>query len=1044
MKERDLDDGRVNSMIGKALGLRVISPELVPYCAAIFFGCIFFNFNNLPRGLLMFACLYGFFWALVGNDPSKFFERLGQPKKYVAAEPRLDFNQAGFPTPNHPKQTTTTYRIKGKSRKYHWVEKKFHFVTYGQIELDGKKVGFHLLRRGAQLMFIFAWEVFGHDPSMTGKQAFSILDASNDALKGLPADIDLKCYQDITCSCEEYLRLQAELLAQGDRDPLSEEIIKSRGRRAYQLSADGRLLHNKITILAKYRVPLGGDYAVTQTWIDELLSYTQPLVGAVRGKNFDSIASWEKVLDFAYSHAYRKINFLLSDSKGFGLRVRTMNANDLFERDYLELHRPPAPYIPQYIVYNCDGLQDPVINDPGAHSLGVLFEPQDGYPATPKFDRHYAYLPVKNQYAAFIRLGRIGKFPPDKDNVARGYLRYAFNILCGTHKPIYNCRLVSELTPDRSGFEIHQLDRIISNSVKREAKAAARQTVDVMASRRREEALEARNLLEENPLPFWCSAGIWLYRESLDQLDQDISSLLHQLKGDVSVERVENNIEATWFQGWAFEWEALLTKPNHRRQKYLSFQALPLVPTIKVKSVNDKGVLLVTRELNSPLFLDIANKKNHTAIFAQTGTGKSNLMLDMIFEYILDNHLAVVFDFPRPDGSSTYTVLIPLLQELGVKAAYHNVRESTMNIVEMPDLRHVTEAREYKRQWGIAFHNQVELLCAIVVGTTSHPDEGLIKSLLTRCYAAFHADLDIKCRYSKAIDGGFGSAAYQNTPILEDFVDFAEVWFEQYVKNKKETISTKVNDTIDIIVTQLRGVLPTPLGASINGISSFDTNVSVLSIGLTNVSENLDTLIYAMAGLNVLFRGTMSSGKRSMLAIDEGTILYKFQSYARATGVIPVHGRKWGCNFVIAAQEIRTIMNSCSGNEIFKNLDNIFCGHLADQAMPEMLSELNFRSELLDPYSSDSFKPSPELLQSYWYLKRGAQHLEVTHPASKMTLALGATDPDEDAARKRVMAKYPNDKIAGLKEFASRNAIAKQQGLPMKSICEDSNEEKAA
>ncbi|MGH2414064.1 MAG: hypothetical protein ACRDEA_10305, partial [Microcystaceae cyanobacterium] len=239
---------------------------------------------------------------------------------------------------------------------------------------------------------------------------------------------------------------------------------------------------------------------------------------------------------------------------------------------------------------------------------------------------------------------------------------------------------------------------------------------------------------------------------------------------------------------------------------------------------------------------------------------------------------------------------------------------------------------------------------------------------------------------------------------------------------------------IDVIITQLQGVLSTPLGSSINGVSSFDTNVRVLVIGLTNVSENVDTLIYAMAGLNVLFRGTMSSQKRSLLAIDEGTILYKFPFYARETGVIPVHGRKWGCNFLIAAQEIRTILDSCSGNEIFKNLDNIFCGHLEDQAIPEMLLELNFRSELLKSYSSDAFKPSPELLQSYWYLKRGEQHLEVTHPASDFVLALGATDPDEDAARKRVMALHPEDEIAGLKHFAKLNAQAKRQGLSMDSI----------
>ncbi|NJO93699.1 MAG: hypothetical protein HC820_03850 [Hydrococcus sp. RM1_1_31] len=269
---------------------------------------------------------------------------------------------------------------------------------------------------------------------------------------------------------------------------------------------------------------------------------------------------------------------------------------------------------------------------------------------------------------------------------------------------------------------------------------------------------------------------------------------------------------------------------------------------------------------------------------------------------------------------------------------------------------------------------------------------------------------------------------------------FAENWFAQLVRRERNTISTLKNDTIDIIRTHLRGVLRTSLGSSINGISSFNTKVKILVVGLTNVSDNLDTLIYAMAGLNVLFRGTMSSKKRSLLAIDEGTILFKFPFYARTTGVIPVHGRKWGCNFLVAAQEIQTIWNSCAGNDIFTNLDNILCGYIQEQAIPEMVEKLQFRPELIKSYSSDAFKPSSELLQSYWYLKRGGQHLEVTHPASRFLLALGATDLDEDAARKRVMDLYPNDPFEGLKQFAQLNANAKQQGLSMDSIYPDTND----
>jgi len=1031
MRERDLGDGRVNEMIGTALGIGFLPPQLFLPCGIIFLCCVPFILRNPPQGLLIFSCIFGSFWLLFGNNPTNFMQRLKRPKKYVAEEPLVDINRAGIPLPIESKRLSRVHQVRQKKKKYYYIERKWHFLTYGQIDLDRKRVGFYLLRRGPQVMFVFAWEASGHDPSITMQQSFSLVSAATDALNTLPKDIDLKSYEEVTCSCEDYLRMQLDLLESRERDPLSVELIKSRASRGKELSEEGRLLEHRIIYLAKYRLPLGGDHAVTQTWLDELLSMTQPLVGAIQGKKFESLQAWEQAIDYAYRYAYKAVNFLLSSNTGFGMKVRTLTVRELWSRDYLEQHRPPVPEIPQYIVYNQSGLQLPVMNS-GTHAIGTLFEPQAGVPASPHFDRAFVYSPVKKRFAAFVRIGQVHSFPPDRESIARGHVRFLWNILAGKDMPMYDCRVVTELTPDRSGFENFQLDRITSNSVKREALAAKKQTVDVVATRRRDQAVEAQNLLRDNHIPYWCSVGIWLYRDSREELERAAQELIRRIPS-AAVERVTNAIEDYWFGTWPFEWESFLTKPDHLRQKYISFQALPLVPIIKTKPIDRKGMMLVTRELNSPIFIDVANKKNHTAIIGESGSGKSNLMLEVILEYSLHGHLAVIFDFPRPDGSSTYTVLVPLLQELGVRAAYHNVRKSVMNIIEMPDLRQVGSPVTRKKRWEQAFQNHVRLLCALVMGTTENPDrEVLVNSLLTRCYADFHAEPAIERRYLLAIEGGFGSDAYQNMPILETFVEYAEAWFERYVRSKKETISALINDTIDVIVTQLRGVLRTSLGASINGISSFDTNVNLLVIGLTEVSENLDSLIYAMSGLNVLMRQSLSV-KRSVLGTDEGTILYKFPFFARETGVIPVHGRKWGCNFLVAAQEIQTILKSCSGNEIFKNLDNIFCGRIQDAALAEML-ELNFRKEMLQTYTSDALKPNPELLQSYFYLKRGDQHVEITHPASKLLLALGATEPEEDAARKRVMALYPNDKIAALKVFAELNAKAKQQGLSMDSV----------
>ena len=1035
-------DSNVNEMIGTALGVGFVTPEQLIYFGLFSFICLPFIFWSPINGLLLLSSLYGFWWILTGNDPRQFWSKMKQPQEYIAVEPILDFNRAGIPIPKKEPKVTTTFILKGKKRTFHHIEKKYKFYTYGQIELEGKEIGFYLLRRGPQLMFIFAWSIGGHDPSMEEKNAKSLLATCTEALNQLPKDIDLKFYNDLFKSCDEYKRMQAGLVCSKELDPLTKEAVRSRARRAEDLASEGRLLNHEITVYAKYRVFLGGDYSVHLNWLEELLSKTQPLVGALTGADFDSREAWSKVINYAYKYAYKRINFLLADNKGgFGVEAKTMSVQDIFDRDYLELHElssqnPVVPRTSQYIVYNEFGLADPVINQWGQHAIGSLFEPMGGCPAVPKFDKHLVYYPIKNKYAGFLRIGQIRQLTKDRDSVELGYVKYLWNILAGKNQPIYDCRVVSEITADRSGFEIINLDRIISHSIKREALAAKKQTVDVIASRSREQAVEAREELAENNIPYWVSFGIWLYRDNKDELEQELEELTDRIVG-ASTEKEENCAEDVWFQSLPFEWSAFLTQPHHRRQKYISYQALPSVPLVKIEKIDEKGVMFVTRELSTPIYIDFANEQNHTAIIAKTGTGKSNVILEILLEYIIHGHVVVLFDFPRQkDGSSTFTVLIPLLQKLGVKAAYHNVRENVLNIIELPALSQIESQVEREKRLKQALQNHIRLLCTLVMGTVDDSDrERLVKSLLTNCYTDFHSEPNIKQRYQEALASGYGSEAYEKMPIFEDFVNYADTWFLDYIKSKEGRISQVVNDTIDIILTQFKGILKTELGKSINGISSFDTQVDILVIGLTNVSDSVDSLIYAMSGLNALYRASFSAN-RSLLGVDEGTILYKFPAFARETGTIPVHGRKWGCNFLIAAQEIATILNSCSGGEIFKNLDNIFGGHIVSAALTEMTSkEVGFRPEIIESYTQKSYKPSKEFLQSYWYLKRGDQHIEITHPGSELLLGLGATNPPEDAARKRVMRKYQDDEVNAVKRFGRLLAQAKKRRLPMSSIC---------
>ncbi len=1038
MREKELES-QVNDMIGTALGVGFITPQQLLSCGIIFMLCLPIIIISPIKGILSFACIYGGWWVLTGNDPTFFLESMKKPNRYLSVEPELEISKGGIPRPKRPKRLVTQYKIKGKKVPYHHIESKYKLLTYGQIELGGVEVGFKLLRQGPRVMFIFGWTIEGHSPSMTPGESDSVIEACTNALNQMPQGVDLKIYEELDKDCEEYLKMQASLLVSKKLDPLSSASIKSRGKRARELKESGRLLKHTITIYAKYRMVLGGEYAVTKNWLEEMLSLTQPLVGAIKGQDFDSRRAWNKVIRYAYNYAYKRVNFLLSDNKGgFGVKAETMTVKDMYRKDYLSLHEltkqnPEVPPVPQYVVYGETGLIDPIINQWGTHILGSLFQPQGGISAVPQFDRDKMYYPVKNKYGGFIRIGQISQFPKDRESVSLGYLKYVWNILAGTTAGIYDCRVITEITADRTGFEIVNLDRTISSTIKREAEAAKKQTVDVMATITREKAVEARGLLADKNIPYWVSMGIWLYRDTPEELEQDLDNLAGQITG-AAVETEQNCTEDIWLQSANYEWEAFLTKPNHRRQKYISYQALPSIPLVKIRELDKKGVMFVTRELSTPIYIDIADQKNHTAIVAKSGTGKSNVIVDILLEYIVRGYLAVLFDFPRPDGSSTYTILVPLLQKLGFKAAYHNVRRSRINIIELPDLRHIKDPQKKQEVWEQVFDNHVRLLQTLVMGTVQNPDrEMIVASLLTDCYRHFLDAPHIKARYDEAIAGGFGSDAYSKMPILEDFVEYAEKWFGELIDSKQGRISILVNDTIDVIITQLRGILKTALGRSINGISSFDTRVDILVIGLTQVSDSADSLIYAMSGLNVLYRAAFNA-KRSLLGIDEGTVLYKFPAFARETGIIPVHGRKWSCNFLIAAQEIATILNSCSGGEIFKNLDNILGGHIETTAIEEMTGlEVGFRREIYERYTSMSYLPNKTLLQSYWYLRRGDEHIEVTHPACEMVLGLGATDEQEDKARKRVMSQFQN-KVEAIKEFSRLNANAKRQGLPMQSI----------
>jgi hypothetical protein len=220
------------------------------------------------------------------------------------------------------------------------------------------------------------------------------------------------------------------------------------------------------------------------------------------------------------------------------------------------------------------------------------------------------------------------------------------------------------------------------------------------------------------------------------------------------------------------------------------------------------------------------------------------------------------------------------------------------------------------------------------------------------------------------------------------------------------------------------------LGRAIGQPSDFDPDVSLLVIALTNVNSDYETSIYALAGIGVLLRKTLSA-RQSLFMVDEGSILLERNSFAQRLGQLLANGAKWGCHCVIGAQTTSEILNSVAGPKFKGNVGNLMCGHIKEAEIDSFV-ELGFDRAQLEKYATTQYRTSPSMIRSHWLLKRDSCQADVCHYPG-YELAIGASNTDENAARHRYLAAY-DDPIEAYVEFCRDYFNALPSGIPMDQL----------
>ncbi|MGF1496274.1 MAG: hypothetical protein ACFB8W_05550 [Elainellaceae cyanobacterium] len=876
-----------------------------------------------------------------------------------------------------------------------------------RLALRGRDVGAYLLRRGKQFTFVFGFQAPGIHTLLSRTQVEAALSRIEEGLKGLrPGDrlrIHLRSFADDHQRQQELNRLV------NDTHSLETQfLLMAQQRSVRELTLQGDRQPKHLYLFATYSIEPGKDGSSDRA--EKLLAWFVEQYDTLKGlKEEREQQHYQQILTRAFTDGF--LHWEQQLNSRMGLQAMPMTSQHLWEYLWRQFNFTQAPKIPQCLALEESDdnyfLTEEIYD--ALHATSVLVRGENGYPRHPKADRQWVRLKKKYVGAVVLESKPLGFTSPEHQLY---YLWQAFS-------QFQDCEFACEISAaDRIMARI-TLQRLTRQSYNATLRAQQLKDVDVSSQMRAKKSVEAQEQIFEGALPVWISVVALVHRDDPESLAEACQKLTNAFpQGDFIRET-----EIAWqvwlrslpiINGWLLN--------DGRRQMYLTNEAAGLMPLACTRSVDSKGLELITRQGQMPMLIDYVSKHRGILIFGETRSGKSVLASDIFVGAIANGMNVISLDYPKPDGTTTYTDLVKFF---GNQGAYFDVGSEANNLFQVPDLRHLPEKQQQER---IDDYKEflVKALDTMVMGTDTENQLGKrVHTVLWQALAAFFANPVIQKRYQAAFDDGFGSDAWRAMPTLKDFV-------ETVVTLDLGIESQMIQEAIATILLELRGWLSSRVGRAISKPSTIRTDAKLTVFALRNVGDNIEAAVLALSAQSMAFRKALEVSD-SLLAIDESPILFKYNGIAQIIGQVCANGAKSGIRPVIIGQDPDTIGKSDSGSQILQNLNTLFVGAIQPNALPSYERLFGYDPTVLLPNTDESFRTDPSRLCSHWLVDVDSRLTGCSHYPSPELLAAVANNQKEQRARQRVLAKYPN-KFEGYAAFAKEYVNAIRAGRSLDEI----------
>ena len=910
-------------------------------------------------------------------------------------------------------------KVKHASKNYSPIEDSIDLSDYIDFCIGKRKVGAVLLKRKEKLQFRFAFRTTGIHPTL-GKDVLSALcDRIESSLKSFP-DREHMTISFESFASDFHRQQQLDQVYQKAANNELKALIMAEKSRVQQLTKRGirkpKTLHFYCS--ATIQTESVGSEDFIESSIQKIISifgerWLQLIGEAQNQQTLKLIRSFQQAFN-------EFLNWEQLISTQMGLDIIALTAKELWEMQWREFNNTDPRPIPHLVTF--DGKAIVHYQNEDLHASSYMFETSA---AVPTADREWVCY--RNGYVGVMSF----EHKPGGWIDQAAQLRYLWNAL--SRDAVSDVRLVCTLTKGNENLIKTDLMRLQKQANVAQEISSKNSAIDVANQLRSSIATQAQAKLYSGDIPLLLSLVFLVRRKTKSELDDACRFLSNCFHRPAGIEREREYAWRTWLQCQVqLSLEKPLFSPFRRQKTYLASEVIGLMPLLMTKQLDRNGFELIAEEAGAPIHIDLFTAHRNLLIAGTTRSGKSVLVSGILTHALAHNMPVVAMDFPKQDGSSTFTDYTSLL---GTRGAYFDISKESNNLFEIPDLRELPRDEQTERMKDYKSF-LVSALMTMVFGASSEDissDAKIlrqnIRSVLTLALSSFFEDAYIQQRYDNAISAGVGTRAWNKIPTLRDYLNFCtEATINQFTK-----VSKGAKDAISQINLRLNFWLDSSVGKAIGAPSSFRTDAQLLVFALRGLSDDEDAAILSLSCYSAAVRRALSS-PASIFFIDEAPILFKYEEVAALVARLCANGAKSGVRVIISAQDPVTIARAKASSDIFPNLSTKLIGRIQPAAQHNFIDILKVPPAFIAHNASEAFFPKRDQLYSQWLLEDKGIFTVCRYYAPYLQLAVVANNPDEQAARDAYMTEaktHGQDPLVGLVRFSHELVASIQQGRPI-------------